>query len=274
MWGAILGDVIGSVYEDHPIKSEEFPLFNRWSRFTDDTVLNVAIADALLNGTHHFSKWSYQKKRALVYAAYIRAYAKRYKGIGYGQSFEEWVRKESFSKQKSYGNGGAMRVIPIGYAYETLEEVLLEARLSCLYTHGHREAIRAAQAVAAAVFLAHRGASKEKIKAYLKERLDYPVDLTIASMREQFVFNSRASYSVPPALACFFESGDYEDAIRKAISLGGDSDTIACIAGGIAEAYYKSIPKEIYHEGRRRLDPGLLTVVDQFTACYIRTKCI
>lgn len=173
-------------------------------------------------------------------------------------------------KQKSYSNGGAMRVIPIGYAYETLEEILLETRLSCAYTHCHREAIRQAEAVAATVFWANQGESKTQIKKHLKEKLSYELTFSIEQIKKGYVFDSRASYSVPPAIACFLESTDFEEAVRMAVALGGDSDTMACIAGGLAEAYDKKIPAHIVSKGLLRLDPGLKEIVLRFRQQYIR----
>ena len=165
---------------------------------------------------------------------------------------------------RSYANGAAMRVVPIGYAYESLEQVLIQAKASCFYTHHNSEAVKAAQAVASAVFLARKGETKESIRICLERKFHYDLSRKIADIRRNYVFDSRASYSVPPAIIAFLESTDYESAIRNAISLGGDADTEACIAGGIAEAYYKEIPKHISEFCDRRIDYTLKKVVWDF----------
>ena len=170
--------------------------------------------------------------------------------------------------QKSFGNGGAMRVSAIGFAYPSIEKILIEVKDSCYYTHHHREAVKGAQAVAVAVFLAKKDCGKEEIRSYIRKKFHYPLKATLEEIRENYVFNSRTSYSVPPALEAFLESNSYEDAIRKAVSLGGDSDTIACIAGGIAQAFYKKIPEEIFLRGIGYLDSGLRKVLQEFEETY------
>lgn len=270
MLGAILGDIIGSYYESHCVHQEDFALFNRWSTFTDDSVLNCAIAELLLTEKSWNKGWRGREKRALQYAVFIKQFVKRYPHRGYGEMFTNWVNEERYVKQKSYSNGGAMRVIPIGYAYEMLEEVLLEARLSCAYTHCHKEAIKHAEAVATTVFLANQGESKEQIKKHLKEKLSYELTFSLGQIKRGYVFDSRASYSVPPAIACFLESTNFEEAVRMAVALGGDSDTMACIAGGLAEAYDKKIPEHIVNKGLLRLDPGLREIIFNFRQQYIK----
>ena len=178
--------------------------------------------------------------------------------------FIQWAKNPYARNNHSYANGASMRVIPIGYAYDTLEQTILQAKASCLSTHSHREAIKGAQAVAAAIFLSRKGHSKEQIKAYLEKTFKYNLSASLSAIRENHVFNSRTSYSVPPAIIAFLESSDYESAVRNAVSLGGDADTQACIAGGIAEAYYKEIPEHIRHFCDGKIDSTIKSVVKEF----------
>jgi len=267
MIGAICGDIIGSVFEWHNVKSEDFQLFSRESRFTDDTVLTVAVADKLLS-CRNLHWWKHNKAEAKAYAARFRQYYLRYPDAGFGQMFSAWAKSDGFFRQKSYGNGAAMRAVPIGYAFDNMDAVLKEARLSCFYTHNNREAIKGAQAVAGCVFLARTGKSKDEIKAFVSKKIGLKLDFSIDSIRPDYKFDSRASYSVPPAIAAFLESTDYESAVRKAISIGGDSDTIACIAGGIAQAFYKHIPKLIYDKCMIMIDSGLKRTINEFIKKY------
>ena len=258
MYGAVFGDIIGSWYEWHNVKSEEFELFPREARFTDDTVLTAAIADSILNMTDHPRK---------CYAAHIKAYYRRYPYAGFGQMFIKWAESDSYRIQRSYGNGASMRVSAIGWAFEDEDEIRRQVKDSCYYTHNNKEAVKCAQAVALAVFYARKGLDKDEIKRRLDKefRLHFvPLDL----LRDSYQFDSNSMYSVPPAIQGFFESRDYESAIRKAISIGGDSDTIAAIAGGIAEAYYGEIPENIVSKGKLILDSGIKRVLDQFDERY------
>ena len=182
--------------------------------------------------------------------------------------FSDWAKSPDLYVVRSYGNGAAMRVTPIGYACPTLEGALREARLSCLYTHRHPEAIRGAQAVTAAVFLARAGESKAGIARRIHGIAGFDLTRPLSSIRPDYRFDSRTGYSVPPAIRAFLESDDFESAVRLAVSIGGDSDTIACIAGGIAEAFYRHIPKEIADGCWRRLDSGLKKTVCAFRNAY------
>jgi len=267
MIGAICGDIIGSVFEWHNVKSEYFQLFSRESRFTDDTVMTAAIADKLLS-CENLQGFRQDSSSAIEYAARFRQYYSRYPYAGFGQMFSDWAKSGTFIKQKSYGNGAAMRVTPIGYAFDNMDAVLKEVRLSCIYTHNHREAIQGAKAVAGSIFLAHSGASKNEIRSFVSDKIGYNLKFTLDSIRSGYMFDSRTSYSVPPAIVAFLESDDYESAVRKAVSIGGDSDTIACIAGGIAHAFYKCIPKPIYDKCMILLDSGLRKTVNNFTQKY------
>ena len=262
MFGAIYGDIIGSYYETHCTKEYDFE-FQKDSTFTDDTVLTVAVCKAILNNSESINRWSV-RKRGLEYAGQFRQYYSYYPNSGFGNMFSEWARCDNFKIDHSYANGAAMRAVPIGYAYKTIEQVLLQTKASCYYTHNNREAIKAAQAVATAVFLARKGESKQNIKVFLQNLFHYDLTKKLEDIKENYVFDSRASYSVPPAIIAFLESTDYESAIRNAISLGGDADTEACIAGGIAEAYYKDIPKHISDFCNRKIDYTLKNVILDF----------
>lgn len=261
MLGAVLGDIIGSTYEWHNAKGEDFVLFPEGSRFTDDTVLSVAVADKILNA----DKSTVSDKSA--YAMWYKQYYKRYPHAGYGQMFSSWAESEKLLVQRSYGNGAAMRVAAIGFAFETIKDIKREVNSSCFYTHHNAEARRGAQAVAVAIFLARKQLGKEEIRKYIEKNFRYHLQ-KLNDIRETYVFDSRASYSVPPAIEAFLESASYEDAIRKAISIGGDSDTIACMAGGIAQAYYGQIPEAIRDKGKAILDSGLWKVISQFQEGY------
>lgn len=262
MFGAIYGDIIGSYYEFHCTKDYDFE-FQKESTFTDDTVLTVAVCKAILNNPQIITRWQI-RKRGLEYAGQYRQFYSYHPHAGFGNMFSEWARKKEYKVNHSYANGAAMRVVPIGYAYNTLEQVQLQAKASCYYTHNNSEAIKAAQAVATAVFLARKGESKQDIKAYLCKKYRYDLSRKIEDLKKDYVFDSRASYSVPTAIIAFLESSDYESAIRNAISLGGDADTEACIAGGIAEAYYKEIPKNISDFCDRKIDHMLKNIVLDF----------
>ncbi len=267
MLGAIYGDIIGSYYEVHCTKNYDFE-FSKESSFTDDTVLTAAVCKAILDNPSDISRWNIGK-RAVEYEARYRQYYSYHPHAGFGNMFADWAKNPHAKVGHSYANGASMRVIPIGYAYKTLEQTLLQARASAISTHKSSEAINGAKAVAAAVFLARVGKSKEEIKSFLEKKFKYNLSTPYLQIKEKHVFDSRASYSVPPAIICFLESTDYESAIRNAISLGGDADTQACIAGGIAEAYYKDIPEHITRFCDGRIDGALKSVVKEFNKTYI-----
>lgn len=269
MFGAIYGDIIGSYYETHCTKDYDFE-FQKDSTFTDDSVLTVAVCKAILNNSESITRWTVPK-RGLEYAGQFRQYYSYYPNAGFGNMFLEWARSDTYKINRSYANGAAMRAVPIGYAYETAQQVLLQAKASCFYTHNNNEAIKATQAVATAVFLARSGESKGGICSFLENKFHYDLSKSLGVIRKNHMFNSRASYSVPPAIIAFLESNDYESAIRNAISLGGDADTEACIAGGIAEAYYKSIPKHISDFCDRKIDYTLKKVVLDFKDKYCKS---
>lgn len=258
MKGAILGDIIGSVYEFDPIKTTDFPFKNDDCQFTDDSVLTIAIADAIL------SKKSYTSK--------IIEYAKDYPGRGYGGSFSCWIGKGGKAPYGSYGNGSAMRVSPVAWAFDDLKKVEYQAYESASVTHDHPEGIKGAQAVAACIFLARMKHSKAKIKEYVEKKYEYCLSRTVASIRPNYSFSEICQTSVPEAIICFLESNSVESAIRIAISLGGDADTQACIAGSIAEAFYGKIEPEHEEYMFSVLDERMADVLREFYRDYIDRK--
>jgi ADP-ribosylglycohydrolase len=250
MIGAIAGDVIGSVHECGTTKSTEFPLFDTLSCFTDDTVLTVATAHAILSGTS--------------YETAYRDFGRRYPNARYGGLFREWLLLAEPRPYNSWGNGSAMRVAPVGWAFDNIDEVLREAERSASVTHNHPEGIKGAQATALAVFLARSGHSKEAIRDELARRFSYDLFRSIDAIRPAYEWDLSCQGSVPEAIVAFLESNDVEDAIRLAISLGGDADTLAAIAGGIAHAFYRYVPESIVEQVRERLPAEFLEVVDEF----------
>ncbi len=254
MLGAIAGDIIGSVYEDRPIKTTDFPLFSSQCCFTDDTVLTVALADSILNGTPYVEK--------------LKEYYRRYPHAGYGGTFLRWATSSDCRPYNSFGNGSAMRVSPIGFAFQDLATVLERAAQSAEVTHNHPQGIKGAQAVAAAIFLARQGTSKADIRTYVETTFGYDLSESIDQIREWYAFDVTCQGSVPQAITAFLDSTDFEDAIRNAISIGGDSDTLACMTGGIAQAFYRGLPEAIEARVWQLLDPPLREVVAQFTSTY------
>jgi len=257
MLGAIAGDIIGSVYEFSPIKTEDFELFSARITFTDDTVLTVALADAILHGKD--------------YGRTMKEYYRRYPHAGYGSYFHQWARSDDSRPYNSWGNGAAMRISPVGFAYATLEEVLAQAEYFTAITHNHPEGIRGAQATAAAVFLARKGGSKEEIKAITGKRFGYDLSRSLDEIRPTYAFDVSCQGTVPQAITAFLESRDFEDAIRKAVSLGGDSDTLACITGGIAHAFYGPLSEHITRRVYSILDDRLGEVTREFMHAYVET---
>jgi ADP-ribosylglycohydrolase len=254
MLGAIVGDVIGSVHEYARTKHKSFDLIVPSSTFTDDSVLTVAVAEWILTG---------QDLADLLYA-YVRSYP----DAGYGSMFHRWANSDERQPYNSFGNGSAMRVSPVGFAFETIEEVIDRAEQSAAVTHNHEEGVRGAQATATAVFLARRTRDKLEIKREIERRFGYNLRPMLAEIRPRYTFDETCQGTVPQALAAFFESTDYEDAVRNAISLGGDADTLACIAGGIAEAYYGGVPQDLAARVTPMLDPRMGAIVSQFQMRY------
>jgi ADP-ribosylglycohydrolase len=258
MLGAIAGDMIGVPWESSGEKRYDFPLFTEYSRFSDDTVMTVAIASALLDDRD--------------YAPAMRAFGRRHIFAGYGKNFQDWLLYEELGPYESYGNGGAMRAGPIGFAAQSSEEALEEALRCAVPTHNHPEGVKGAQAVALAVFLARTGTNKADIRREIAARFDYDLDRTVESIRPGYSFDVAAARSVPEAIICFLDAGDFEDAVRNAVSLGGDADTMACIAGVIAEAHWGSVPAAIEREVRSRLPQEFTEVLDRFRARYMNSR--
>jgi ADP-ribosylglycohydrolase len=260
MLGAIVGDIIGSIYEINNIKTKDFPLFKNKSCFTDDTVLTLAISELILN-----------KGKNLVATDYVeqfKSYFYRYPHAGYGKSFKNWATSNNSEPYNSWGNGSAMRVSPIGFAFKDLDSVLLAAKCSAEVTHNHPEGIKGAQAVASAIFLARIGQNKTAIKEYIETNFAYNLNQSLDEIRPSYSFDVSCQGSVPQAIIAFLESTDFEDAIRNAISLGGDSDTIACICGGIAHAFYGQVPEAISQQALTYLDSHLRSVAEKFMNQY------
>ena len=250
MIGAIAGDIIGSVYERQHIKSKDFPLFQPGCTFTDDTVLTVAVADAILHDRPYLDA--------------VLKFGRRYPHAGYGGTFIRWLREEDPQPYNSWGNGSAMRASPIGFAFSTVEEVLRQAKLSAEISHNHPEGIKGAQAAALAVFLARKGHQKEEIRARLAAEFAYDLSRTVDDIRPVYAFDVSCQGSVPEAIIAFLDADSFEDAVRNAVSLGGDSDTLACIAGGMAEAFYGEVPPEIQKKVQSYLPPDLWQVTESF----------
>ena len=257
MIGAILGDIIGSKYEWNPIKTKKFKMFTKDKTFTDDTVLTCAIADAILS-VNKFSEKEYKE-------AFIKSIIKlcwKYRDAGYGGNFNIWLYSRDHEPYNSYGNGSAMRVSPVGWMFQTLEDTKRVARWSAEITHNHPEGIKGAEAVASVIFLARNGKTKEEIKEFIEENF-YKLDFTCDEIREKYTFNESCQGTVPQAIEAFLEGKNFEDVIRTAISLGGDSDTLTCIAGSMAEAMYK-IPRRFKSWLPFYLEDDLLEIVKNF----------
>jgi ADP-ribosylglycohydrolase len=254
MIGAIAGDIIGSVYESFGTKRKDFTLFTRVSTFTDDSVLTIAVADAILTDRN--------------YGRAIKSYACRHPLRGYGPRFLRWMATPGYAPYNSFGNGSAMRVSPVAHAFETEQEVLEEARRTAECTHNHPEGIKGAQATALAVFLARIGQDKEAIRKAVQDRFGYDLSRTIDEIRPSYSTDITCQGSVPEAIIAFLDSTSFEDAVRNAVSLGGDADTQACIAGSIAEAFYKTIPTTILEEIPKRLSKSLWEKTLEFYKRY------
>ena len=265
MLGAVIGDIIGSTHEFKPIKTTEFCLFEEKSDFTDDTVMTVAAADALLSVP---GAWL---DAPMANAAGIReklterfqSWGRRYPGRGYGGRFQEWLDAPDPKPYNSFGNGSAMRVSPAGWLAEEEENVLALAKFTAEVTHNHPEGIKGAQAVALAIYLARKGEPKKEIRSQLEKRFGYDLKMDPDEIRKIYSYDVTCQESVPQALACFFAAESFEESVRLAVSLGGDADTQAAIAGAVAEAYF-GIPEYLKREGKRRMAKPMLKVLERF----------
>ncbi len=254
MKGAIIGDIVGSIYEFHNIKTKDFPLFGKACTFTDDTVMTCAVANAF--------RLADEKKKPLYYALVnaMQAFGRHYPYRGYGGHFEGWLYEDEPEPYYSYGNGAPMRVAAAGFLGDTPERARELGIRTALPTHNHPESLLAAGLTAELIYLARHGATKEELRRRAARHYDLPV---LDEIREEYDFDVSCQGTMPVALSSFFESTDFEDAIRLAISVGGDSDTIACITGSIAEAYY-GVPEDLWLMARSKLTATLAQTVDEF----------
>ena len=253
--GGIAGDIIGSIYEFNPVRFKDFELFKSNSTYTDDTVMTIANAEWLLS------------KGVLM--DIMRKYGHKYPGAGYGGMFYDWLKSRCPKPYNSFGNGSAMRVSPVGWAFETLEETLEAAKQSAEITHNHPEGIKGAQATAACIFMARTGKSKQEIKEYVETKFGYDLSRTCNEIRPTYQFNESCQGTVPESIIAFLESTDFESAIRLTVSLGGDADTMGAITGAIAEAYYNVIPEHIKNEVLKRLPEEFINVLGEFYNRFI-----
>ena len=251
--GAIAGDIIGSIYEFHSIKTKDFRLFSKKSQFTDDTVMTLAVASWLCEDRG--SKDSLIKN--------LKYFGNRYPNAGYGKMFSNWLAQDSPRPYGSWANGSAMRVSPCAWVAESLEEARRLAELSAIVTHDHRDAVIGALATSDAIYLARIGAKKDEIRQHVEINYGYDLSRTLDEIRPFYTFEVSCARSVPESIICFLEARDFEDAIRNAVSLGGDADTQAAIAGSIASAYWE-VPKNISFKAINRLDTRLLNVLIDF----------
>ena len=256
MYGAILGDMIGCPYEfDRGNKTKDFPLFSRGSMFTDDSVMSIAVAEALMDTAGK----SDEEIKAAV-ARSMRSWGRKYPNAGYGARFIHWLFDENMGPYNSFGNGSAMRVSSAGWLYPSLEETRRIARLTSEVTHNHPEGIKGAEAVAAAIFMARNGSSKEEIKACIVREFGYDLSRSCDDIRPTYRHVESCQETVPEAITAFLEGNDFEDVIRTAVSLGGDCDTLTCIAGSIAEAFY-GVPEDLKKECTARIPDEMKTVL-------------
>ena len=259
MIGSIIGDIVGSIYEFSNIKTKDFELFSPNGSYTDDSILTVATADWLLNGgdiAHYYSCYGEQNPWPMG---------------GYGGSFQLWivrsVRQQDFRPYNSCGNGSAMRVGPVGWAFDTKTEVLAKAKESAECTHNHPEGIKGAQATALAILMARTGVGKEDIRKEIEDEFGYDLNFTCDEIRPSYTWGGTCQDSVPQAIVAFLDGKDFEDCIRNAISIGGDSDTIGCITGSIAEAFY-GVPDELRTQAMGYLPVELQNVLNEFENKY------
>ena len=257
MYGAIIGDIIGSIYEFHNVRHKDISIDHPGMHFTDDSVLTVATMDAILHPEIGYAE---------MYKQYFRDYVDS--NCGFGGRFYQWGLSDSLEPYDSFGNGSAMRVSPVAYLFENEDEVLHEAKRSAEVTHNHPEGIKGAQAIALAIYLARKGVDKQNIGLRITEQFGYTLSSSIEELQKTNIFDETCQGSVPDALICFINSSDFEDCVRTSISIGGDSDTIACMACSVAEAYYGLDNKWIKFADDH-LDDRLRNVVKTFYTKYL-----
>ena len=260
MYGAILGDIIGSPYEfDQGYKTKDFPLFSRNSKFTDDSVMTLAVADAFLSLPPQASE--VEIRRFLVRS--MQTYGRKYPYAGYGGMFRRWLKDPNPQPYGSYGNGSAMRVSSAAWLFDDLQTVRHMARLSAEVTHNHPEGIKGAEATASAIYLARKGRTKAEIKSYIEENFHYHLSRTCDEIRPGYHHVESCQETVPEAITAFLEGSSFEDVIRTAVSLGGDCDTLTAIAGSVAEGFY-GVPEELKNQCRARLPGELREILERF----------
>lgn len=256
MLGALIGDIVGSRFEWHNIKSKEFELFTPKCSPTDDSIMSLAIAKAIVE-----CRGDYLSLGANA-VKYMREIGRHYPYCGYGGMFSRWMYSDNPQPYNSFGNGSAMRVSACGFAAASLEEAVSMSKAVTEVTHNHPEGIKGAEAAVAAIYMARTGSGIDEIRSYINDNY-YPMDFTLDSIRAGYRFNETCQETVPQAITAFLESESFEDAIRCAISIGGDSDTLAAITGGIAEAYY-GIPDDIRSRALSFLDSRELALLNEF----------
>ena len=260
MYGAILGDIIGSPFEfDRGDKTKDFKLFSRRSHFTDDSVMTLAVCEALLKVGQDVTV----KEIEDAVISSMQSWGRRYPHAGYGGYFRRWLTARHPEPYNSYGNGSAMRVSAAGWLYDSLEKTRTIAKATANVTHNHPEGIKGAEATASAIFMARNGSSKEEIKKYIENEFHYDLNRTLNEIRPGYHMDETCQKTVPEAIIAFLEAKDFEDAIRNAVSLGGDTDTLGAITGSIAEAYY-GIPEWLITECRKRINKDMRIVLDDF----------
>ena len=263
MYGAILGDIIGSPYEfDMGDKTKDFPLFSEKSCFTDDTVMTIAVAEALMGAPDDEDAI----RRRLIQS--MQKWGHRYPGAGYGVRFSGWLNSKDPQPYNSWGNGSAMRVAPVAWLYNDLDTVRRMAGISADVTHNHPEGIKGAEATASAIFLARTGSTKAEIKAYIETEFHYDLSRTCDEIRPAYCHVESCQETVPEAITAFLEGDCFEDVIRTAVSLGGDCDTLTCIAASIAEGFY-GVPEELKQECADRLDESMKAILHQFDSVRV-----
>jgi len=262
--GAIAGDVIGSAYEFNPTRDYDFKLFTSESTFTDDTVLTMANAQWLLDDEQ------YTHERLV---AIMQDLCSRYEDRGYGGRFARWIGDSKPQPYNSYGNGSAMRVSPVGYYSQSIEEALTLAKISAEVTHNHPEGIKGAQATAAAIFMARNGRTKQEIREFVEQEIGYDLSRSLEEIRPTYTFNELCQTTVPEALTCYLEGKDYEDVIRLAVSLAADADTLAAIAGPIASAVW-DVPNEISQPAIALLSEEFCTTLLRFNELVAQREMI
>lgn len=259
MIGAVIGDIAGSIYElaENNIRTKEFTLFGEGASFTDDTVMTAAVAEALMNGFGDPERTKSELIRA------FHEFGRMYPYAGYGYRFSKWLKNGDTKSYRSFGNGSAMRVSPAAWIYDRLETVERYAAVSASVTHDHPEGIKGAQAVAAAIFIARKGGTKEEIRRYTEKNYGYDLTRTCDEIRISYYRTESCQKTVPEAMSAFFEGHDFKDVIRTAVSLGGDSDTLAAVAGSIAEGMY-GVPYDLEKKALTYLDKRLISVLERF----------